>query len=250
MVTLLFNLKGTTSLWIKEANMSFDLATNQHNMFYGNEADGKMKVDKSTHQLFTIQFTKDSFLKIANEGNDTLKRFADKVLEGKTASLSKNNLNIDIGIQSCIKSALNCRYSEDLKKIFLSKAIEMLVLQAESFNQFLTTKPSYVKTSYDKERIIYAKDYIIQHIESPPTLSELARIAGINEFKLKKGFKEIFGTTVFGYLTESRLELAKMDLQENKKTISEIAFELGYSSVQHFSNAFKKKFGVARRRWK
>ena len=79
----------------------------------------------------------------------------------------------------------------------------------------------------------------------PPSLSELARIIGINEYKLKRGFKEIFGNTVFGYLSDARLEIAKMDLLENKKTVSEIALELGYSSLPHFSNAFKNKFGVS-----
>ena len=53
----------------------------------------------------------------------------------------------------------------------------------------------------------------------------------------------MFGNTVSGYLSETRLEIAKNDLLENKKTASEIALELGHSSVQHFSKAFKKKFG-------
>ena len=86
---------------------------------------------------------------------------------------------------------------------------------------------------------------MLQHIDLPPSLSELSRIIGINEFKLKKGFKEIFDTTVFGYLSETRLLIAKNDLYNNNKSVSQIAFELGYSSVQHFSNAFKKRFGIA-----
>lgn len=126
-----------------------------------------------------------------------------------------------------------------------SKAIEILVLQAESYNQLLSPIKIYAKTDYDKERLVYARDYLIQHMEVPPSLTQLARVAGINEYKLKRGFKEMFGTTVFSYLAESRLELAKIDLLEAQKSVTEIAFELGYSSVQHFSAAFKKKFGVA-----
>ena len=80
-----------------------------------------------------------------------------------------------------------------------------------------------------------------------PAGTELSRIAGINEFKLKRGFKEVFGQTVFGYLNDERMDLAKSDLLEKQKSITEIAFELGFSSVQHFSNAFKKKFGVSPR---
>ena len=127
----------------------------------------------------------------------------------------------------------------------LSKSIELLVLQAEAYNKAKDSGPKFLKTEYDKERIVYAREYLIKHLDMPPGLSELARAAGINEYKLKKGFKETFGNTVFGYLAETRLELAKNDLLEKKKSVSEIAFELGYSSVQHFSNAFKKKFGVS-----
>jgi AraC-like DNA-binding protein len=92
---------------------------------------------------------------------------------------------------------------------------------------------------------MYAREYLISHMETPPGLSELARIIGINEYKLKRGFKEMFGNTVFGYLSDLRLEMAKNELLENRNTASTIASELGYSSVQHFSNAFKKKFGYA-----
>jgi len=151
-----------------------------------------------------------------------------------------------LDLQHCINSILNCNYSDSLKRMFFfSKSIEMLVLQAESFNKQNGKKKLYVKTDYDRERILYARDYLLQHIDCPPSLTELSRIAGINEFKLKRGFKETFSQTVFEYLSDVRLEIAKNDLLERKKSITEIAFELGYSSLQHFSSAFKKKFGVS-----
>jgi AraC family transcriptional activator of pyochelin receptor len=128
---------------------------------------------------------------------------------------------------------------------FFSKSIEMLVLQAESFNKLLYKKSLYIKNDYDKERILFARDYLIKHIERPPTLTQLSKIAGINEYKLKRGFKETFNQTAFEYLSDVRLETAKNDLLDKTKSITEIAFELGYSSLQHFSAAFKKKFGVA-----
>jgi AraC-like DNA-binding protein len=70
-------------------------------------------------------------------------------------------------------------------------------------------------------------------------------VAGINEFKLKKGFKETFGVTAFGYLADVRLGLAKDDILAGRRSATEIAFALGYSSLAHFSHAFKKKFGVS-----
>ncbi|WP_376779847.1 helix-turn-helix domain-containing protein [Sphingobacterium multivorum] len=70
-------------------------------------------------------------------------------------------------------------------------------------------------------------------------------MAGLNEYKLKRGFKEVFHQTAFSYLSDLRLELAKNQLLEGKKPVTEIAFEMGYCSLQHFSTAFKKKFAVS-----
>jgi len=102
---------------------------------------------------------------------------------------------------------------------------------------------------YDRERILFARDYVIRHIADPPGLLELSRLAGINDFKLKKGFKEVFGQPVFAYLADVRLEMARTELMNKDKPVTEIAFELGYSSLQHFSSAFKKKFGVSPKRY-
>jgi len=66
----------------------------------------------------------------------------------------------------------------------------------------------------------------------------------LNEYKLKKGFKELFGTTVFGYIHQIRMDLAKRLLLGTSKTAKEIAYETGYGSPQHFSKAFKEQFGI------
>ncbi|MGE9310002.1 helix-turn-helix domain-containing protein [Niabella sp. CJ426] len=245
LVTMHFNLQGSTSIKQDGMSHSFELNGNQHNLFYGTNAEGKMKLDELRMRSFMIQFAKDSFLAISKDGNDSLKQFAHKIISGTPIAFSNFNLNIDLPLQNCINSILNCNYSNDLKRLFLlSKTIELLVLQAESFNNFQNSTSEYIKSDYDKERIVFARDYLVKNIESPPTLVELARIAGINEYKLKRGFKEMFNQTAFSYLSDLRLDLAQNNLLEGKKQATEIAFELGYCSLQHFSNAFKKKFGI------
>jgi AraC-like DNA-binding protein len=251
LVTMHFNLQGRTSIIQDGMSHSFELNGNQHNLFYGTNAEGKMKLDELQMKSFMIQFAKDSFLTISKDGNECLKQFADKIVSGTPVALSNANLNIDLPIQTCINSILNCDYSNGLKRLFLlSKTIELLVLQAESFNNFQHSKPGYIKHDYDKERIVFARDYLVKNIESPPTLVELAKIAGINEYKLKRGFKEMFNQTAFSYLADLRLDLAKRDLLEGKKQATKIAYELGYCSLQHFSSAFKKKFGITPRQMK
>jgi AraC family transcriptional activator of pyochelin receptor len=246
MITMHFNLKGKISLAGTDAHHAHELSNNQHNIFYGTEASGKLKAEELKLKQFLIQFSKDSFLNIAKNGNDSIKRFSDAIVKKHPVAFSKHNLNIDFSIQNCINKVLSCNYADSLKQMFLfSKTIEMLVLQAESFDRNSGKVKSFLKSDYDKERILYARDYMLKNMDCPPSLSELSKVAGINEYKLKKGFKETFNHTIFEYLSEARLELAKIDLLEKKKTATEIAFELGYSSLQHFSSSFKKKFGVS-----
>ncbi|RAJ35604.1 helix-turn-helix domain-containing protein [Pedobacter cryoconitis] len=101
-----------------------------------------------------------------------------------------------------------------------------------------------LKSPYEIDCIHYAREYLTKNIHTPPSLAELAKIAGINEFKLKNGFKELFDTTVFGYLSEVKLTEAKEQLLSGL-AIKVISENMGYSSVQHFSTAFSKKFGIS-----
>jgi len=73
---------------------------------------------------------------------------------------------------------------------------------------------------------------------------ELARLAGLNDYKLKAGFRQVFGTTVFGYLRQQRLEQARQLLQAQEISVTEAAATVGYSSQGHFAAAFRKQFGI------
>jgi AraC-like DNA-binding protein len=249
MVTLQANLKGSV-LMEREGSEPFRLFGNsQHNLFYANAQDsneGILQSERLRATMFFIQFTKSAFLQLAGSANEALSRFCEAVLNGQSTLLSPQNLPLEAAMLNLIRNIVQCRYSAGLKKMYLlSKSIEFLVLQAEASNATFLPAYQYLKTAHDEACIRYARDYIMGHLEMPPSLSELARIVGINEYKLKRGFKEVFGNTVFGYLTDARLDIAKNDLLESKKPVADIAAALGYSSLQHFSYAFKKKFGYS-----
>ena len=78
-----------------------------------------------------------------------------------------------------------------------------------------------------------------------PSLHELATMVGTNECTLKKAFKQEFGTTVFQYLFDYRMDLAAQYLLESSLSINEIGMMLGYDYQSHFCTAFKRKYGVS-----
>jgi AraC-like DNA-binding protein len=244
-VHLHFNLRGRVVIENHRAGFTAQLSSYQHNLWYSNGFEGLIRSEELEEETFILQFTKTAFLALAQQANEPLRRFCDAVMAGRQLLLSEQSLTLGLALHTAIREVLSCRFAGPLKKLFLySKALEILVLQAEAFEQAQAPR-RHVRSDYDRERLLFARDYLIQHLALPPSLPELARVAGLNEFKLKAGFKELFNQTVFGYLSDYRLADARAQLLERRKTASELAFELGYSSVQHFSAAFKKKFGVS-----
>jgi len=242
-VRLHFGLQGSYDFKFGQLNSSFQLSGHHNNIMY---SDGlEIQVENKTQRIetFGINFTMDSFVEIAKNGNEPLKRLAEKVMNRENAILSPEWKSNNFKIQSVINEIIHCQYSKELKNLFLlSKSIELLVLQAELYNEQKAQK--YIKSKKDKTKLIEAKELLTARIENPPTLSELSKLVALNEYKLKRGFKELFGTTVFGYIHQIRMDLAKRLLLGTSKSAKEIAYETGYGSPQHFSKVFKEQFGI------
>ncbi|MCE7072182.1 AraC family transcriptional regulator [Dyadobacter sp. CY327] len=243
-VRLHFGLKGDYQFTHQQLNKRFDLVGSHQNMMYSEGFDIILENKTPQVETFGIQFSKASFISFAQNADNQLEDFCEAVISGKSIMLSKNWGSINPAIENVIRQVIHCPYNGGMKQIFiLSKCLELLVLSAESSLKN-AGKRAYVLTRQDKEKIIAVRDLINGRLESPPTLSEIGKLVGMNEFKLKHGFKEMFQTTIFGYLTDQRLNTAFQYLRDTQKTAAEVAFELGYATPQHFNNAFKKRFGV------
>lgn len=96
----------------------------------------------------------------------------------------------------------------------------------------------------DIDPIHLAKEILQRRMDDPPSLLELARLAGLNDRKLKQGFRQVFGTTVFGYLHDYRLEQARQLLSTDTMSVAEVAYAVGFSNRSYFAIAFRRKFGV------
>ena len=101
-----------------------------------------------------------------------------------------------------------------------------------------------VSNQQDIKALQAVYDHILRHLDTPfPSLKELAHQFGINEFKLKKGFKQVFGTTVFKFYLEERLKTAHLMIQHTASSLNVIAGKTGFKSFPHFSQVFKQRFG-------
>ncbi|MEM9218021.1 MAG: AraC family transcriptional regulator [Cyanobacteria bacterium P01_F01_bin.150] len=145
-----------------------------------------------------------------------------------------------------LQQILQCPYQGATRRLYLeSKSLELLTLALENLKPPQPETPKRCSLKPDDVKVIYqARDILINHIDKPPTLLALARQVGINDYKLKQGFRQVFGTTVFGYLHNHRMERAAELLQKNQMTVTGIAAAIGFANRSAFAAAFRRKFGL------
>ncbi|MER3497413.1 MAG: AraC family transcriptional regulator [Chitinophagaceae bacterium] len=147
-----------------------------------------------------------------------------------------------------IEGLLNHNYSDDLENIYINAQTQMLLLYCLDCmvgeKEINVVNCKFLANEADREKIIKAREILIQHIGEPITIKELSRKVAINECYLKKGFKEMFGTTIFDFYQSQRMEHARYLLYEKGLSVTEVSLMLGYSSISHFSTAFKKHTGL------
>jgi AraC-like DNA-binding protein len=163
---------------------------------------------------------------------------------------NKNNLLFKKKFTSSIGIILNdiirCRYRHSLKRVYLEgKILELIaVYMDEMVNENGAGNSAVKLSSYDMEALYKAKMVLDEDIVSPPTLAGLARRVCLNEYKLKKGFKELFGIPVHAYVIDKRLEMARFLIEDKRLKVTEAALFVGYNDASHFAEKFKKKYGI------
>jgi len=134
-----------------------------------------------------------------------------------------------------------------LKRFYMEgKAIEFLALRIHQLcgkTERDRDKQRIGFTRQERDSIQGARNILAAEMCNPPSIYELAMRVGLNTTKLKQCFKNEFKTTIFGYVNQLRMDRAIMLFRETDMTVTEVAFEVGYSSTSAFSAAFKREVG-------
>jgi AraC-like DNA-binding protein len=149
--------------------------------------------------------------------------------------------------QMILHEIINCKLNGIFWKMFLeSKALALLLCfeKCNVPNETDCASCKFLAKPLEKEKILNAKEILLSDLTNPPTIPELASRIGTNQCYLKKGFKELFGTTVYDFIQEQRMLKAKLLLTTTDYSVLQVAEEIGFSSVSNFSAAFKKITGV------
>ncbi|MFC4268690.1 helix-turn-helix transcriptional regulator [Polaribacter marinivivus] len=242
-----FCIRGNSKFLFNNGNYSFDVLDNRCILLYNPQRTLPIHLEiqpKTTliSLLISIEkfhslFSKESgYIPFLSNENSNRKYYDDAEIKPTVA----------IVLQQIINSNINSSIRELYVK---GKVYELLSLH---FQKDEATEGEYCPFLVDEDNVLKirrAKEIIISRMAEPPSLQELANEIGLNLKKLKEGFKQIYGDTVYSFLFDYKMEHARRLLESNKFNVNEVGVQIGYSTASHFIAAFKKKFGTTPKKY-
>ncbi len=172
--------------------------------------------------------------------------------------LSKDNLErkyygeeeISPSMAIVLNQIFHSQFNSSVKSLYLKgKAYELMSLFFNKNEDPNIENCPFLADEENVQKIKRAKEILIERMAEPPTLEKLSEEVNLSLKKLKEGFKEIYGDTVYGFLLDYKLEYARKLLDSGSYNVNEIGLKIGYSTSSHFIAAFKKKFGTTPKKY-
>jgi AraC family transcriptional regulator, transcriptional activator of the genes for pyochelin and ferripyochelin receptors len=245
-----FLLEGSVESRFPNISSPLHFNKHQHNLQYNCEFGGEHIINSPCFHALTITYDL-TFLDelFQSDDNRSIGQLANCVHKKKTYLANHHALQTGGRIAEVIGAIRQCRFTGTMRYLFLeSKMMELFALQMEQVA--IDCKNDHQWTVADRDKLHAIKNYIESAYLDEFSLKDLTYKFGLNEFKLKKGYKQLFQTTVFGHVQQLRMQKARMLLQDKAMNVSEAAFFIGYNNVSSFCTEFKKLFGYSPGRYR
>jgi len=149
-----------------------------------------------------------------------------------------------------VSQLMENRLHTALKNIYnKGKVYELISLYFNKTEDTDLEQCPYLADDQNIRKIRQAKEIIVAEMNEPPTLERLAKTIDLPLKRLKEGFKQLYGDSVYGFLFQHKMEFARKLLLSNKYSVGEIGLRVGYSTPSHFIAAFKKKYGTTPKKY-
>ncbi|UOQ52045.1 helix-turn-helix transcriptional regulator [Hymenobacter cellulosivorans] len=236
----LFQLEGQVSSK-SCALRPLHIGPGQHNLMADEASANTYTFEGEQYTCFSAHLAPAFFSRLVQGNPEWLAKHEARLVNPTPFVLLPPGMAVTTAQRAIIQQIIECPYSGALKKLFLEARFLDLFIEQQTQP---VLRPSGA-SSRDRDTLHAIRDFLDTHYAEPPSLLELARLFGTNDFKLKKGFRELFGTTVFGYIAERRLTVAWQLLTLTDQPVQEVAESVGFGNPAHFATAFRRKFGLS-----
>ena len=242
-----FGIKGKAKFIFNQGNYTLDLKEEKSLLLYNPQKELPLNLIlepqtwvisviisiKKFHALFS---TEASYIPFLSGDNQDKKYY--------------NESDISPSMAIVLSQLFHYNLHPNIKNLYYKgKGYELLSLY---FNRSEDPDAEQCPFLIDEENVMKikkAKEIIIANMAEPPGLQELADQVGLNLKKLKMGFKQIYGDTVYGFLFDYKMDCARKLLDSGSYNVNEVGLKIGYSTGSHFIAAFKKKFATTPKKY-
>ncbi len=242
-----FGMKGKAKFVFNNGSYALDLNEEKSYLFYNPQKELPLNLElapnswvisvivsiQKFHSLFS---TESDYIPFLSEENNDKKYYKED--------------NISPSMAIVLSQMFHYNLNPSIKNLYYKgKGYELLSLY---FNRNEDPNAEQCPFLIDEENVMKikkAKEIIIANMAEPPGLQELSDQIGLNLKKLKMGFKQIYGDTVYGFLFDYKMNYARQLLDSGSYNVNEVGLKIGYSTGSHFIAAFKKKFATTPKKY-
>lgn len=237
-----FCTKGGMTFNFNNGNYKINLNDGFSFLIYNPSLELPLNLSINSDSKVTIVFV--SVEKLHNLFSDNNIR-AEFLTQTKTQTKYYNQQNISTTIRMVLNQIENHNLNPHFENLYvLGKVYELFTLHFSESESNQKENCPFLDNEKDAKKLKEAREILLENLNDPPILKELSEQSGLSEYKLKEGFKQVYGTTVYGFVLDKKLEMAREKLEAGDLQVKDIAYEIGYENPSHFISAFKKKYGI------
>lgn len=242
-----FCLKGSCKFIFNNGNYVLNIEGEKSLLLYNPQRDLPIHINSNPQSwLVSVLISIKKFHSLFSQEADYITFLSEDNKDKKYYKDGKITPSMAIVLTQLIHFNLN----NSIKHLyFKGKAYELLSLYFHRNEDADVEQCPFLMDETNVIKIRKAKDIIISKMAEPPTLQELADEIGLSLKKLKEGFKEIYGDSVFSFLFDYKMEYARKLLESGDHNVNEVGLKVGYSTASHFIAAFKKKYGTTPKKY-
>ena len=242
-----FGMKGKAKFVFNQGSYSLDLNEEKSYLFYNPQKELPLNLELAPHSwVISVIVSIKKFHSLFSSESDYIPFLSE---ENNDKKYYKED-NISPSMAIVLSQMFHYNLNPSIKNLYYKgKGYELLSLY---FNRNEDPNAEQCPFLIDEDNVFKikkAKEIIIANMSEPPSLQELSDEIGLNLKKLKMGFKQIYGDTVYGFLFDYKMDYARKLLDSGSYNVNEVGLKIGYSTGSHFISAFKKKFATTPKKY-
>ncbi len=242
-----FCLKGNSKFIFNQGNYALDVAEENSLLLYNRQIDLPLNLELYPNSwLVSVVMTIRKFHSLFSKEADYIPFLSSENRDKKYYSQE----GFSPAIAVILSQMINYNLHPSIKTLYIKgKVYELISLYFNKSDDANIEQCPFLVDEDNVRRIRQAKEIMISRMVEPPTLAELSEEIGLSLKKLKEGFKQIYGDSVFSFLFDYKMEYARKMLETRKYNVNEVGLRVGYSTASHFISAFKKKYGTTPKKY-